>query len=126
MLVYATTMGEKMNDFSEKNDQDQFANGLSSRDLRVQAAELDNLSEPEGPRGRASRMSRCRTSPAAYTGPDAIHQSYGLLSSLMTQQATMLAAMDCFHLLGLVVMLGLPLALLIRSFQIGSVAGSAH
>jgi hypothetical protein len=47
-----------MNDFSEKNDQDQFANGLSSRDLRVQAAELDNLSEPEGPRGRADSSDR--------------------------------------------------------------------
>jgi MFS transporter, DHA2 family, multidrug resistance protein len=60
------------------------------------------------------------------SGPDAIHQSYGLVSSLMTQQATMLAAMDCFHLLGLAVILGLPLALLIRRFQIGSAGGAAH
>jgi DHA2 family multidrug resistance protein len=60
------------------------------------------------------------------SGPDAIHQSYGLVSSLMTQQATMLAAMDCFHLLGLVVLLGLPLAFLIRRFQIGSAGGAAH
>jgi DHA2 family multidrug resistance protein len=59
------------------------------------------------------------------SGPDAIHQSYGLVSSLMIQQATMLAAMDCFHLLGLVVFLGLPLAFLIRRFQIGR-AGGAH
>jgi hypothetical protein len=44
----------------------------------------------------------------------------------MTQQATMLAAMDCFHLLGLVVILGLPLAFLIRRFQIGSPGGAAH
>ncbi len=58
--------------------------------------------------------------------PDAIHQSYGLVSSLMTQQATMLAAMDCFHLLGLVVILGLPLAFLIRHFQIGIAAGGGH
>ena len=36
------------------------------------------------------------------SGPDAIHQAYGLVSSLMMQQATMLAAMDCFHLLGVV------------------------
>jgi MFS transporter, DHA2 family, multidrug resistance protein len=60
------------------------------------------------------------------SGPDAIHQSYGLVSSLMTQQATMLAAMDCFHLLGLVVLLGLPLAFLIRRFQIGAAGGAAH
>jgi DHA2 family multidrug resistance protein len=60
------------------------------------------------------------------SGPDAIHQSYGLVSSLMTQQATMLAAMDCFHLLGLVVLLGLPLAFLIRRFEIGATGGAAH
>jgi MFS transporter, DHA2 family, multidrug resistance protein len=60
------------------------------------------------------------------SGADSIHQSYGLVSSLMTQQATMLAAMDCFHLLGLVVILGLPLAFLIRRFQITSAGGAAH
>jgi len=60
------------------------------------------------------------------SGPDAIHQSYGLVSSLMIQQATMLAAMDCFHLLGLVVIVGLPLAFLIRRFQVGVAAGAGH
>jgi MFS transporter, DHA2 family, multidrug resistance protein len=60
------------------------------------------------------------------SGPDAIHQSYGLVSSLMTQQATMLAAMACFHLLGLVVILGLPLAFLIRRFEIGVAASAGH
>ena len=35
----------------------------------------------------------------------------------MTQQATMLAAMDCFYLLGLVVLIGLPLAFFIRRFN---------
>jgi hypothetical protein len=35
------------------------------------------------------------------SGPDSIHQAYGLAACLMTQQATMLAAMDCFQLLGL-------------------------
>jgi len=57
---------------------------------------------------------------------DAIHQSYGLAGSLMTQQATMLAAMDCFRLLGWVVILGLPLAFLIRRFQVSSAGGAAH
>lgn len=60
------------------------------------------------------------------SGSDAIHQAYGLASSLMTQQATMLAAMDCFHLLGVVVILGLPLAFTIRRFEIGQAAGAAH
>jgi MFS transporter, DHA2 family, multidrug resistance protein len=60
------------------------------------------------------------------SGPDAIHQSYGLVGSMMTQQATMLAAMDCFHLLGLVVILGLPLAFLIRRFEIGAAPTAGH
>jgi DHA2 family multidrug resistance protein len=60
------------------------------------------------------------------SGPDAIHQSYGLVSSVMTQQATMLAAMDCFHLLGLVVILGLPLSFLIRHFEIGAAPSAGH
>ena len=60
------------------------------------------------------------------SGADATHQSYGLVSSLMTQQATMLAAMDCFYLLGLVVLIGLPLAFFIRRFAIASAGGAAH
>src|ERR1700726_36332 len=51
--------------------------------------------------------------------PDAIHQAYGLVGNVMTQQATMLAFMDCFRLLGVVVLAGLPLAFLIWRFDIG-------
>src|SRR6202790_130528 len=58
--------------------------------------------------------------------PDAIHQAYGLVGNMMTQQATMLAFMDCFHLLALVVLAGLPLAFLIRRFDIGKAPGAAH
>jgi hypothetical protein len=53
---------------------------------------------------------------AGATGPDAIDQAYGLAANLMTQQAAMLAFMDCFHLLSLVVLAGLPLAFFIRRF----------
>jgi len=60
------------------------------------------------------------------TTPDAIHQAYGMVGSTMTQQATMLAFMDCFHLLAIVVLAGLPLAFLIRNFQIGKAASGAH
>jgi len=38
----------------------------------------------------------------------------------------MLACMDCFHLLGLIVLAGLPLAFLIRCLDIGKAAGSGH
>ena len=58
--------------------------------------------------------------------PDAIHQAYGLVGNMMTQQATMLAFMDCFRLLGVIVLLGLPLAFFIRRFTIGKTGGGAH
>jgi MFS transporter, DHA2 family, multidrug resistance protein len=60
------------------------------------------------------------------TTPDAIHQAYGMIQSTMIQQATMLACMDCFHLLGLIVLAGLPLAFLIRHFEIGKAAPAGH
>ena len=60
------------------------------------------------------------------SGPDAVHQAYGLVANVMTQQATMLAFMDCFHLLGMVVLAGLPLAFLIRRFEIGKAGGAGH
>jgi MFS transporter, DHA2 family, multidrug resistance protein len=60
------------------------------------------------------------------SGPDAIHQAYGLAASELTQQAGMLAFMDCFHLLAVVVLMGLPLAFLIRRFEIGKAGGAAH
>ncbi len=60
------------------------------------------------------------------TTPDAIHQAYGLAGNLMNQQAAMLAFMDCFHLLALIVLAGLPLAFLIRRFDIGKQGGAAH
>jgi DHA2 family multidrug resistance protein len=58
--------------------------------------------------------------------PDSIHQAYGMVGSLMDQQAAMLAFMDCFHLLAIVVLAGLPLAFLIRHFEIGKAAGAGH
>jgi DHA2 family multidrug resistance protein len=60
------------------------------------------------------------------SGPDAIHQAYGLAASQLNQQAGMLAFMDCFHLLAVVVLMGLPLAFLIRHFEIGKAGGAAH
>jgi hypothetical protein len=45
---------------------------------------------------------------------------------MMNQQAAMLAFMDCFHLLALIVLAGLPPALLTRHFQIGKAASGAH
>jgi hypothetical protein len=45
---------------------------------------------------------------------------------MMTQQAAMLGFMDCFHLLSIVVLMGLPLAFLIRHFEIAKGGGGGH
>ena len=60
------------------------------------------------------------------SGPDAVHQAYGLAANEMTRQASMLAFMDCFRLLGVIVLIGLPLAFLIRHFTIGKAGGAGH
>jgi DHA2 family multidrug resistance protein len=57
---------------------------------------------------------------------DAAHQAYGLASQRMMQQAAMLAFMDCFRLLGAVMILGVVLAFLIRQFEISKAPGAAH
>jgi len=49
-----------------------------------------------------------------------------LLVEIDPQQAAMLAFMDCFHLLAIVVLAGLPLALLIKRFEIGKAAAGGH
>jgi DHA2 family multidrug resistance protein len=72
--------------------------------------------------GQASRYLVTRGS----SGPDAVHQAYGVVGNLMTRQAAMLAFMDCFRLLGLMVIIGVPLAFAIRRFAIGKSGGAAH
>jgi MFS transporter, DHA2 family, multidrug resistance protein len=106
-IAFVTTMLERRSQYH----QSVLVSHLTSADGSVQQF-VNNTSHYLLTRGTSS--------------PDAIHQSYGLVASLMTQQATMLAAMDCFHLLGLVVILGLPLAFLIRRFQIGDTGGAGH
>jgi hypothetical protein len=44
----------------------------------------------------------------------------------MTQLATMLPFMDCFHPLAIVVLAGLSLAFLARRFEIGKVMDARH
>jgi hypothetical protein len=44
----------------------------------------------------------------------------------MTQQAPLLAAMDCLHRLGVVMILGLSLTFTIRRFETGQAASPAQ
>jgi DHA2 family multidrug resistance protein len=58
--------------------------------------------------------------------PDALHQAYGVLAATMNRQAAILAFLDCFWLLGLVAIIGLPLACCIRWFHAGSPGAGGH
>lgn len=58
--------------------------------------------------------------------PDALHQAYGVLAATLSRQAAILAFLDCFLLLGLVAIIGVPLAFCIRRFQAGSPGAGGH
>ena len=99
---------------------------LERRTQYHQSVLVANLTSADaGVRGFVSQASQYLVTRGT-SGPDAVHQAYGLIGSAMNQQASMLAFMDCFHLLGLIVIIGLPLAFLIRRFEIGKAAGAAH
>jgi len=99
---------------------------LERRTQYHQSVLVGNLTSADGPvRGFAGQASRYLVTRGS-NGADAAHQAYGIVANMMTQQATMLAFMDCFHLLGLVVLIGLPLAFFIRRFEIGKAGGAAH
>ena len=98
---------------------------LQRRTQYHQSVLVTNITSADGSvRGFVDNASRYLVTRGA-SGPDAIHQAYGLVGNMMNQQASMLAFMDCFHLLGLVVLVGVPLAFLIRRFDIGK-PGGAH
>jgi MFS transporter, DHA2 family, multidrug resistance protein len=99
---------------------------LQRRSQYHQSVLVSGITSADGAVGQFINQSSHYLVTRGASGPDAIHQSYGLVSSLMTQQGTMLAFMDCFYLLGLVVILGLPLAFLIRRFQIASADSVVH
>ena len=128
-----------MNNVIGNNGEVQFANGQISRDPRVtsenllerrtqyhQSVLLSNLTSADESVRRFVTMSSHLLVTRGATTPDAIHQAYGLAESMMTQQAAMLAFMDCFHLLAIIVLAGLPLALLIKRFEIGKAAPAGH
>jgi DHA2 family multidrug resistance protein len=54
---------------------------------------------------------------------DALHRADGRLYHMLGDQASLLGFMDCFRWLGLVSLLGIPLAFLIRPFKVGKAAG---
>jgi DHA2 family multidrug resistance protein len=99
---------------------------LERRTQYHQSVLVSNLTSADDSMRRFVTMSSHMLVTRGATTPDAIHQAYGLAESMMTQQAAMLAFMDCFHLLAIIVLAGLPLALLIKRFDIGKAAPAGH
>ena len=99
---------------------------LERRTQYHQSVLVSNLTSADESVRRFVTMSSHMLLTRGATTPDAIHQAYGLAESMMTQQAAMLAFMDCFHLLAIIVLAGLPLALLIKRFEIGKAAPAGH
>ncbi len=99
---------------------------LQRRSQYHQSVLVGNITSADGLVGQFVNRSSHYLMTRGTSGPDAIHQSYGLISSMMMNQASMLAFMDCFRLLAFVVVIGLPLAFFIRRFQVGAGAGAAH
>jgi DHA2 family multidrug resistance protein len=99
---------------------------LERRTQYHQSVLVGNITSADGAVGQFINRSTHFLVTRGASTPDAIHQSYGLVANMMTQQATMLAFMDCFRLLGMVVLIGLLLAFFTRRFQIGASAGAGH
>jgi DHA2 family multidrug resistance protein len=99
---------------------------LERRTQYHQSVLVSNLTSADGSVRQFVRISSHFLVTRGASTPDAIHQAYGLVGSMMNQQAAMLAFMDCFHLLAIVVLVGLPLAFLIRPFEVGKAAGTGH
>jgi DHA2 family multidrug resistance protein len=61
-----------------------------------------------------------------FTHADAIVHAQARAFDLLQRQATLLAALDCFTILGWVVLAGVPLVFLIKKFKSAAGSSSAH
>lgn len=61
-----------------------------------------------------------------FTHADAIVHAQARIFDLLQRQATLLAALDCFTILGWAVMLGVPLVFLIKKFKPAGGSPAAH
>ncbi|HXM15443.1 MAG TPA: hypothetical protein VN933_09385, partial [Candidatus Eremiobacteraceae bacterium] len=61
-----------------------------------------------------------------FTHADALVHAQARAFDLLQRQATLLAALDCFTILGWVVLAGVPLVFLIKKFKSAAGSSSAH
>jgi DHA2 family multidrug resistance protein len=61
-----------------------------------------------------------------FSHPDAAQHAQGLLYNQLNQQASLLGFMDCFRYMAVIALIGIPLALITRSFKAGGEASGGH
>jgi hypothetical protein len=61
-----------------------------------------------------------------YSHFDAAQHAQGLLYNQLNQQASLIGFMDCFRMMAIVALIGIPLALATKSFRPGGEASGGH
>ncbi len=74
----------------------------------------------------AVRQTAAYLQSAGFSHADALRAAYARCYEQLHAQAQLLAFMDCFHLLGVITLLGAPLVLLTRNFRASGRGGAAH
>lgn len=106
-VAFVTTVHERRTD-------------LRSHDL---AAAIDTASPVL--HSRLDSLSRSYQS-LGFSHADAMQHAQGNLYNQLNQQASLLGFMDCFHILALICVVGIPLAFLSRNFRPGGGGGGGH
>ena len=57
---------------------------------------------------------------------DAAQQAQGTLYNQLNDQASLLGFMDCFRMMAVIALIGIPLAFLTKSFLVGGEASGGH
>ena len=61
-----------------------------------------------------------------FSEADALRAAFARYYNELFAQTQLLAFMDCFHILGVVTLIGAPLALLTKGFKLGGKSTAAH
>jgi DHA2 family multidrug resistance protein len=61
-----------------------------------------------------------------FSHADAAQHAQGMLYNQLNDQASLLGFMDCFHMMAVIALIGIPLAFMTRSFRPGGEAGGGH
>jgi MFS transporter, DHA2 family, multidrug resistance protein len=61
-----------------------------------------------------------------FSHADAAQHAQGMLYNQLNDQASLLGFMDCFHMMAVIALIGIPLALMTRSFRPGGEASGGH